>query len=69
MGHPVLEMDEIKMTYNCLVRILLPGHDPGQLELEEGYRAAGVHHGVVVVVGGNDEVIPVNGATGRKTEV
>ena len=57
------------MTYNCRVRVGVPGHDPGQLELEEAYLAAGVDHGVVVVVGGHDQVVPVHGATGRETKV
>ena len=57
------------MTYNCLAGIGIPRHDPGELELEEGDLAAGVDHGVVLVVGAEDQVVPVHWTTRWKTAV
>ena len=57
------------MTYDCLAGIGFPRHDPGEFELEEGDLAAGVDHGVVVVVGAEDQVVPVHRAARRKTGV
>ena len=57
------------MTYNCLAGIGIPRHDPGELELEEGDLAAGVDHGVVLVVCAEDQVVPVHRTTRWKTAV
>ena len=57
------------MTYDRLAGIGFPRHDPGEFELEEGDLAAGVDHGVVDVVGAEDQVVPVHRATSWKTAV